>query len=229
MRWILMALAGTALLVVGTLSVSGQPSSAQDAQDTADSFIGRVAGKLGISEDKLSTAIKDSELEVLDEAVADGSLTQEQADRIRAHIEEYGGTLRGPFFGRGFGGPGFGHHHCRAVGFVVDAAAEVLGMTEDDLKAQLRDDKSLANVADAQGMSLDDFKSGLLKQIKAQLDQKVTDGDLTQERADGLYQKTQDNIDDIVNAKGKPHGFCLGDGRPPLDYDEDDSGKATGA
>ena len=77
---------------------------------------------------------------------------------------------------------------------------------------ELKDGKSLAEVAEAKGMSVDDFKAALLTQVKAQLDSLVADGTLTQEQADRVLKNTQDNIDSIVNAQGG-FGGCGGPGR----------------
>ena len=89
----------------------------------------------------------------------------------------------------------------------MDAAAEVLDMPQDDLMEQLKDGNSLAELAEAQGMSLEDFKAALLDQVQAQLDELVADGDLTQERADEIFQHTEANVDNIVSGEGCGRGF----------------------
>jgi hypothetical protein len=47
---------------------------------------------------------------------------------------------------------------------------------------ELRDGASLAEVAEAHGKSVDDFKTELLAAVKTQLDTLVTDGKLTRTR-----------------------------------------------
>ena len=179
-----------AVLALGVVAVGGV--AADDHDGLVGSFLARVAEKLGVSEDELQTAIDEARTETLDEAVAEGKLTEKQAQRLQ----------EGDFPFRGFGGP-MRHRH----GDVMGAAAEVLGMTQADLMEQLRDGNSLAQVAEAQGMSVDDFKAALLDKIKAQLDELVADGDLTQEQADDIYQRTEENINDIVNGEGCLGGF----------------------
>ena len=83
-------------------------------------------------------------------------------------------------------------------------------MQKDDLAQQLKDGKSLAEVAEAKGMSAADFKAGLLENEKAKLDGLVGEDKLTQDRADSLYQRLQDNIDNIVNAHPGDGGGCFG-------------------
>jgi len=87
---------------------------------------------------------------------------------------------------------------------VLQSAAQVLGMSADELKAELRQGKSLAQVAQEKGIGTDDFKSRLLSQVDQQLAQLVQQGRLTQQQADQLGQSIRDNIDAIVNAQGRP-------------------------
>lgn len=193
MKKLMIVAAAVAVLVLAAVAVGGAAADKDDG--LVGSFLARVAEKLGVSEDELQTAIDEARTETLDEAVADGNLTEEQAQRL----EESGFP---------FGGGRMGHErvHIRA------AAAEVLGMTKDDLMEQLQDGNSLADVAEAQGMSMEDFKAALLEQIQAQLDELVAAGDLTQDQADETFQRTEDNIDDIVAGEGCGPG--LGGPRP---------------
>ncbi len=195
------------VVVLGLMAVmvGGAVTSAQDGEGPLGTFLGRVAEKLGVSENELKGAIEETQVEMIDEAVAEGRLTEEQAARLRERAEE-GATLfpfgRGP----GFGGPG--------AGVVPEAAAEALGIPQDQLMQELRDGKSLAEVAEGQGMSVDELSEALLAQVKAQLDALVADGKLTQEQADQIFQRTEENIDSIVNAEGGLGG-CGGPRRGP--------------
>ena len=193
---------GAAVAAIGLLAVviSGAATSAQEGDGPVGSFLGKVAEKLGVSQDELETAIEEARIESIDEAVADGRLTEEQGERLKERAEDGGPLL----------GPGFGRFVChRAAVGVLDAAATVLDLPRDDLLQQLQDGSSLGDVAEAQGMSVDDFKAALLEQVKTQLDEKVADEDLTQEQADNLYSRLEENIDDIVSGTagdGPCHG-----------------------
>ncbi len=202
-RLIIIAVAA-AVLALGVVAIGG--AAAQENDGLVGSFLTRVAEKLGVSEDELQTAIDEARSETLDEAVADATLTQEQADRLQESDFPFGG---GPMR--------HGRVHIRT------AAAEVLDMSKADLMEQLQDGNSLADVAQAQGMSEDDFKAALLDQVKAQLDELVADGDLTQEQADEMFQRTEDNIDDIVTGTGCGPGF----GRPWFGSPPDDGAETT--
>ncbi|WP_165792179.1 DUF2680 domain-containing protein [Desulfocucumis palustris] len=72
-----------------------------------DSLISKFATNLGVTEDQVKEALEATQLEMIDEAVEAGTITQEQAEQMIERIEsgeDYG--IMG--FGMGFGGPG-GH------------------------------------------------------------------------------------------------------------------------
>jgi hypothetical protein len=95
--------------------------------------------------------------------------------------------------GRGCGGGKY---------LIKEAAAEVLGISEDDLIAGLRDGQSLAQIAEAQGMSVDDFRAALLENVTADLQAKLDAGDITQELFDEKVSELNANIDEIINTEG---------------------------
>lgn len=67
--------------------------------------------------------------------------------------------------------------------------AEALGLTQDELNAELAAGKTLAQVAEAQGMSHEQLADALKASVKAGLDQAVADGALTQAQADGMLSQ----------------------------------------
>jgi polyhydroxyalkanoate synthesis regulator phasin len=204
--------------VLGLAVVGVGVGLAQQEDGTVNTFLAKVAAKLGISEEKLTTAVDEAYDETLDEAVSSGRLTQEQADRLKERGFDFA-----PQFGRG---PGFGERGPMQGVQLMDAAAEALGMSADDLMAELKDGKSLADVAEAKGISVEKLTSDLLGQVKAQLDGLVSDGKLTQEQADNIYVQTESNIDQIVSdtsGLGGPCGPRGGRGFGPMPGSSDSS------
>jgi len=227
MKRLLIVIAALVALGLGAVAIGGAVTSAQEGDGPVGTFISKLAGKLGVSEDELKTAIQDTRVEMIDEAVAEGRLTEEQGERLKERIEE--GDL-GFGFGSRFGEGRFRHGLCqRAVGGVLDASAGVLDMSVDDLKAQLKDGKSLAAVAEAQGMSVDGFKAALSDAVKAKLDKAVEEEKLTQEQADRLFQGFEENIDRIVNATPGEYGPCHRGRHRPFDGAEEPPAEGTGA
>jgi len=155
--------------------------------------------------------------------VKDGRLTQQQADRIKQHMRRDGGIppLAGPpprafgfgppGMGMGMGvGPGIGPG---PLGVGLDTAADYLGLSQDQLAQRLRKGNSLADVAKAQGKSVDGLEQALVAAAKQRLDQAVADGDLTAKQRDELLQRLQSHVGELVRTSGPPGGPC-GPGGP---------------
>lgn len=166
-----------------------------DGQALTDRWLAKVAERLGVSTDELTAAMQGAQFDLIDEAVAAGNMTQEQADHLKQYIEENGVLFPHR--------PGHGLR-CGAANFTVEAAAQVLGMEKEALVQALKSGQSLLDVAQSQGMSADDFKAALLDQVKSNLDQKVAAGKLTQSQADRIYQGFESHIDRIVNFHPDP-------------------------
>jgi hypothetical protein len=84
-------------------------------------------------------------------------------------------------------------------GKFLDAAATYLGLTEDQLRTQLESGKSLADVAKAQGKSVDGLKQAIIAEAQSRLDQAVKDGRLTSGQRDQILADLKAHIDDLVN------------------------------
>ena len=112
---------------------------------------------------------------------------------------------------------GFGHHGGPPRS---TAAATYLGLTEAELRTQLESGKTLAQIAKAQGKSVDGLEKALAADAKTKLDAAVKAGTLTQAQADEILKRTTEHLDDLVNGKLGPHGDGDGDhhgfGGPPL-------------
>lgn len=160
------------------------------AQVERQSFASRVASHLGVKEQQLVDAFKAARLDMLDEALAEGKTTQEQADKIRQRIKDSQGL--------GFGLRGW---RLRALGGIVSSVAETLDMTPREIVQELEDGQSLAEIGEAKGVSADTLKSTILTAAQDKLDQAVADGKLTQEQADKITARLTDNIDKILNWK----------------------------
>ena len=208
MRRILIA--ALAIVLVSTAVIGGGIGLAvgQGEDTPIESFLGRVADKLGIGEDELRSAMTEAEQDIIDERVAEGKLTVEQGERLRERIEEKGllgprgGPLEGPrgrFCDHVF--DCIRDHVCdQDKRLPMEAAAAVLGMEPEELLSELKDGKTLAEVAE-ESMSVDEFTVALLTQVQQELDALVADGKLIQEQANAIFERVEENIDRIVNAQ----------------------------
>lgn len=242
-KW-LIAAAGAALVVVlGGGAVMAQTPAA----GTGSTFVDRVAQKLGIDTPKLQQAITDTRNEDIDAAVANGDLTQKQADALKERIQNApaGGFGEHSFGGpkgfngsgefRGFKGtPGFGLGFGMGPADIPQEFADFLGITTDVLTTELgADDATLATVAEAHGKSRDELKSFITTTAKTKLDEAVKNGDVTQTHEDKMLSMLNDNIDKLIDGKfsmffrgGMGHHRGMPGGSMPWNDDETPSAPA---
>ncbi|MCU1432601.1 MAG: hypothetical protein JWP95_1706 [Actinotalea sp.] len=162
-----------------------------------------TAATVAAAEDGTDTV--GSRLQAITEALAglvtDGSITQEQADEVAATLDA-SDALRGP------GGPGGDGGR----GIAVDVAAETLGMTGEELRTALAvEGTTLADVAAAQGVDTSALVDALVAAATERITQAVTDGRITQERADSeiaaLPERVGAMVEDELAFRGGPgHG-----------------------
>ena len=201
---VMMVLGAVGALAIGLFAVAAVGAQEVDSVTRPlDNLVSKVADKLGVSEDEFVGAWNDSQIELIDEAVANGDLDADEAQRIKDRIAESDGI----FVPR----PPDRPPHDRAPGqmLIVKAANAVLDLEEGELKAAFEEGQSLLDVALANGFTEDEFKAALLDEVQAQLDVLVDEGKIGQEMADEIYARISENIDEIVNHSK--------DDRPPGD------------
>src|SRR5438045_3165415 len=143
-------------------------------------IVADAAKQLGVEPQALTDALVKAIEKRIDAAVADGRLTQAQANELEQRLQSGGVPLLPgrPFheFGHGgsahFGGP--------------TAAATYLGLSVDELRTQLQSGKTLADVANAHGKSVSGLVDSLVADAKTHLDQAVASGRLTQAQEDEI-------------------------------------------
>jgi lambda repressor-like predicted transcriptional regulator len=167
------------------------------------SFASRVASHLGVTEQQVVDAAKTARLEMLEEAVAVGKISPEDAEQIRKRIEE----SQGLGLGLGLGLRGW---RVRALGGgIVSSVAETLDMTPSEILQDLKQGQSLGEIGQAKGVSADTLKSAILAAVGEKLDQAVANGRLAQEQADEITARLTDNVDKILNWKRGSAGAGL--------------------
>jgi polyhydroxyalkanoate synthesis regulator phasin len=143
---------------------------------------------------------------LVDEAVEAGRLTEEEGERLKERLQ----SSRVPFvlpgleklplgdralelFDRDFG----------LFGQLVDleTAASYLGLSESELREELGDGKSLADVAGEQNRSVDGLVQELADDAEERIDDAVDDGRLSEERAARLKDDLEDRIRDRVESE----------------------------
>jgi polyhydroxyalkanoate synthesis regulator phasin len=114
----------------------------------------------------------------------------------------------------GFGGHGFGPFGGDRW-TMFDAAAEALGLTPEGLFAELHAGKSMAEVAEAQGVDTETLGDALQAARVEAIQQAVEDGNLTQEQADRMLDRLENmpTQEELVEAKKQAIQQALEDGR----------------
>lgn len=203
------ALAVSSALIAGGTGVAIAAVTKNDRKQAEQAVLDDAAKRLDVTPQKLRDALAAAQDAQLDQAVKDGDLTQKQADAMKA-ARRQAGTVLGPgLHGRagGFGAHGRlelhgGLHPFGVRGDIFEDFAEALGTTAEKLKKQLRDGKSLADVAKANGKSIADVRAAVRAAMKTRLDKAVKDGDLTQKQADEILDNVGDRVAAIGSAKG---------------------------
>jgi hypothetical protein len=167
-------------------------------------FLDDLAGRLGVTTQKLKDASKAAAIDQVDAALKAGTITQAQAEALKARINAGDGLafLGGPGFGFGF------HHGGLGPGFGVslDTAATYLGLTDDALRQKLEAGQTLAQIAQAtSGKSVDGLKQALVDAATKRLDQAVTDKRITAGQEQKLLADLKSRLDDLVNGTLPAH------------------------
>lgn len=181
----LVGLAGVAIGATAVLPATAAPSDETTAEDP---FLAHHAER-----------IRDS----LESLVADGTIDAAQADAVAEALADEMGPHGGAGDGR-HGGHG-GH------GANLDTAAEALGLTTDELRDALADGSTLADVAAAQGVAVEDLVAALVAEAEERLDEAVADGRLDAAEADelkaGLTERITERVESGGPAGGGHHGW----------------------
>ena len=126
--------------------------------------------------------------EALAPLVSDGTLTQAQADKVVETLNA-AGPLGGGHGRGGRGGPG------------LEAAATALGLTADELRTELQDGSTVAEVASEKGVDLTTVTDAMLAEKKERLAEAVASGKITQEDADERLANAPERITAHVNGE----------------------------
>jgi hypothetical protein len=182
------------------IAAGGAFVSAQST-DTATKFLDRVAQIAGVDAQKLKDSIKQASQEEVDQKVKEGKLSQEEAGVIKKNMDE--GNFYG--FGMGMRGPKELKGPMMEKGIMAPDFEDIstfLGITPTDLKDQMRNGKTLLEVAKDKGKSEADLKSFLSTKFDESLKQAVTDGKLTQAEADRISERRDEMISHVIEGKG---------------------------
>lgn len=122
--------------------------------------------------------------EALAKLVDDGTITQAQADAVAEALRAARPRHR-PFF----------------RGLVLAVAADAIGIDASELRSQLEDGKTIAQVASDHGVGADAVVDALVGRLESRLEDAVNAGRITQDQADERLARAREHFTDLVNGE----------------------------
>ncbi|MBL8153904.1 MAG: hypothetical protein JNM70_06955 [Anaerolineae bacterium] len=187
-----LARASERILVRAAADATGLEPSAIVEQVRAGQTLAEVITANGGSvEAVVSAAVTEATAEI-NQAVADGKMTQERADQLISRLPEvYTAAVNGELRERAM--------EARAAVGVIQLAAEQTGLSVQDIRQQLRDGQTLAAVLTANGVEVNAFIDTAVSQVQERLSEAVANGRLTQEQADERIQQFRERLTERIN------------------------------
>ncbi len=188
-------LAGTAAGLV--LGVPGLTSAASNDVVASPAAVVQQADDGSDPADDPGAAVGSKLRETLQALVDDGTITAEQADEVTAHLVENRPERgeRGDRAGRGVPG-GFGR------GVASEALTDLLGLDTTELRQQLRDGSTLAEIAETQAVDVQDVVDELVNELDERLTNAVDNGRIDQAEADEQLADAEARITDrVINGR----------------------------
>ena len=183
----------------------GAYAATQSNTNPRQAFLDDVAKRLNVSPAQLNAAFKAAFLDRLDAAVKAGVITQAQANQLKQRLTQgapvpfFFGAPRGPGVPHLFGGPrGFGLH-AGGGSTTLGAAASYLGLSRAQLFNDLRQGKTLAQVAKSRGKSVAGLQQAIAAAMKARLDKAVADGRITTAEESQILSRLSSRIANRLN------------------------------
>jgi len=190
-------------------SVLGMTSDELKTQLQAGAILADLADEAGVDLQSLRDAVEAARLEErktnIAQAVTDGEMTQSEADwRLKGLEAGYTKDL-GKSLLSTRGGPKYTQ---------MVAAAEVLGISTQDLENQLWAGRSLSDIAEKAGIELQSVTDALTAARSTaatlEIEQALADGTITQEQADWLLEGVQNGYGRMGKGSGDLGGFEFG-------------------
>lgn len=195
-----LTISGLAIVPVAMADEGDDSSSTPQPGERCEMFKGKVADNLGVTTGDLDTAVTDAMTEMIDEAVAAGKITAEQAEEIKQRIEENDGMC-GWMKNRPHHGPAKGHLIDKAVeeGIITQEQADEIASVMEDVKAYCQENGCVRDGGDL-------------------LEKAVENGVITQEQADEI-KAIIDQVKDQIGENGGFRGHRFGNGEGSVDME----------
>ena len=195
------AVAAAALVGFAVMGHGGSASAADPpGRDQYDQLL---AAQLGISVDKLHAAETAARNQLIDQLVAQGKITADQASRLK---NAPGGGFHGLIPGLHGGAPGGAFGPGSAAFPATDVftiVAQKLGVTVDALRQEMRQGKTLAQIGADHGVTRDVLKTTIVDAMNADLQKATAAGKVTQDQANKMVSNIPGFVDRLLDRGGR--------------------------
>jgi hypothetical protein len=193
-------LLATTLALTGGVAIVGAANGTPNPANTAatsrcTTITNSLASNLGIDVGKLQTAEKATLNQAIDARLAANKITPQQAQTAHDKVNNSADvcTLK-------VGAKGAGKHAAGALRkSELQAAAKQFGITEQQLRQDLKSGKSLTDEATAHNVKIDDLKATLRATLKADLDKAVAAKKIDQAKEDKALAAFDAHVDALLN------------------------------
>jgi hypothetical protein len=195
----------TLVAILGVVAIGTVALAQEDSEgfpfDFGAKFREAIASALGIDVQTYDAAVETARDQVVEEALAEGWLTEDQAQRMQERMDQ---GFEAPGMGKGFMGPREGFMG-RGGDSIIGLIAEELDLSRQDLFAELKDGKTLGELASEKGVDVEAVTTKYLAQLEENLKQAVEDGKITQTQADWMLQQAEEKVPDLLNNTWEDH------------------------
>jgi len=228
------ALVGTLALGVGIVGAQDNPPPGRPGERPIHALVDIVVEATGLERQEIRAELRegasladiitanggdvdsviDSATERINGALADGQITQEQADLLLANLED---AINGTLLEERFPNRGEGRPRMQAAQSLIEATAAETDLEAREIMQQLRDGSTLADIITANGGSVETVVASAVADATDRINAAVAEGRLTQEEADERLASLEATFTEAVNSElperdGRPGEYLLARG-----------------
>lgn len=111
---------------------------------------------------------------------------------------------------------------------LIQAVADELGITTDEIVAAAREGQTLALIIEANGGDVEAITANIVQLVTGQINERVTEGMITQERADAMLAQVEERVSEMMDNVPGQRGDKSGRIRDGLHNLVDSVSEATG-
>jgi transposase-like protein len=192
---------GARLALQTAATTIGIPPEDLSTQIRGGKTVAAVAGEHKVDPASVVNAVVTALNQRIDQAAAEGKVDADRAAKAKEKVPDLANRFVNETKSKR---SGEGRRH-RVLREALNAAAQEIGVSADDLKQAREDGKSIAQVAKEHDKSADDVVDAIVKKATSAVDQAVKDGKLDSKKADEIKQKLPDRAKQFVNRE-RPGG-----------------------